>query len=1026
MDLIPGLYEQVISVQLHEALQRIDAELAKRGELSASDMHVSLSAYVSKVLLRAFRIAGSDGDFQLDLANRVLDTIREQAPDALDPEEAVHSPMEMLLAVLKESGTPGPPREPRRPEIPLSMGALLVNGRDQPRVGHEIARELESADQVDLLCAFVKWEGLRVLENEIGRLLERGAPLRVITTTYMGATDRRAIDRLAEVGAKVKVSYETRTTRLHAKAWIFKRATGFATAYVGSSNLSRSALLDGLEWNVRVSGTEQPDILRTFESTFENYWEDESFEDYEPARDAERFDAAIALERGGSSEPPIEISGLYVRPWPYQQEVLESLDAERKLHDRWRNLVVMATGTGKTVVSALDYQRLRSEGVDTLLFIAHRQEILQQSLRTFRAVMRDGAFGEMFVRGSRPTEWRHVFSSIQSLSNIDLGDLDAGRFSMVIVDEFHHAEAQTYERVLNHLRPRVLLGLTATPERADGKDATRWFDGRIAAELRLWEAIDRGLLSPFQYFGLHDDVDLQGVSWRRGRYDFEQLSSLYTGDTARALKIIQAVRDKVPDVRAMRALGFCVGKDHAHFMAERFNLSGIPSAAVTADTPWEERREALNDLRDGDLKVLFTVDLFNEGVDIPQIDTVLFLRPTESATIFLQQLGRGLRLADDKACLTVLDFIGQQNARFRFDKRFAALTGVKGKRLQEAVRDEFPYLPAGCHVELDRVASQLVLDNVRHALNLPPAELVAELQRVGDVSLKEFLVEGGFELEDVYRKNSGWLDLRRRAGFAPTDDSEQDRQLRNALRRILHVDDIEWITFVRDVLAAEGPPSENDYGEADRRRLAMLYFDLFGSKDPLVSLDFESLWLSGRRAELSEILECLQERVSRVSFESSRPEVPLRDHATYTRDEILAAFGLRNPGSVREGVRFVDDEKTDVLFVTLRKDESHFSATTMYADLAVSPRLFQWETQSRTSIRSPTFDRYRRHVDLGTSVQLFLRDAKTNAIGETSAYLNAGMATYVSHERDRPVRILWHLDRDLPADVFQFAKAIAG
>ncbi len=603
------------------------------------------------------------------------------------------------------------------------MGALLVNGRDQPRVGHEIARELESADQVDLLCAFVKWQGLRVLETQIHRLLERGSPLRVITTTYMGATDRRAIDALAEAGAKVKVSYETRTTRLHAKAWIFKRDSGFTTAYIGSSNLSRSALLDGLEWNVRVSGTEQPDILRTFESTFDNYWEDPGFEDYDPSRDGERFDAAIAMERGETAEPLIEISGLYVRPWPYQQEVLESLDAERKLHDRWRNLVVMATGTGKTVVSALDYQRLRSEGeVDSLLFVAHREEILQQSLRTFRAVMRDGSFGEMFVGGSRPTEWRHVFSSIQSLSRLDLEELDPDRFSMVIVDEFHHAEAQTYERVLQYLRPRVLLGLTATPERADGKDATRWFDGRVAAELRLWEAIDRGLLSPFQYFGLHDDVDLQDVSWRRGRYDLEQLNSIYTGDTARALKIIQAVRDKVPDVRAMRALGFCVGKDHARFMAERFNLSGIPSAAVTADTPREERREALRDLRDGDLKVLFAVDLFNEGVDVPQIDTVLFLRPTESATVFLQQLGRGLRLADDKACLTVLDFIGQQNARFRFDKRFSALTGARGKRLEDAVSQEFPYLPAGCHIELDRVASNLVLDNIRHTLNLPAAE----------------------------------------------------------------------------------------------------------------------------------------------------------------------------------------------------------------------------------------------------------------------------------------------------------------
>ena len=207
-----------------------------------------------------------------------------------------------------------------------------------------------------------------------------------------------------------------------------------------------------------------------------------------------------------------------MRPRPYQSEILDRLEAERVIHGRWRNLVVAATGTGKTVIAALDYRRLRAAGeVDRLLFIAHREEILRQSLSTFRHVLRDGAFGESFVAGQRPGTWQHVFASVQSLARIDLTDFSPDRFDMVIVDEFHHAEAPTYARLLAHLRPRVLLGLTATPERTDGRDVTEWFGGRISAELRLWEALDRGLLCPFQYFGIHDDVDLSGVAWRRSR-----------------------------------------------------------------------------------------------------------------------------------------------------------------------------------------------------------------------------------------------------------------------------------------------------------------------------------------------------------------------------------------------------------------------------------------------------------------------------------------------------------------------------
>src|SRR3954447_12515879 len=319
-----------------------------------------------------------------------------------------------------------------------------------------------------------------------------------------------------------------------------------STGYVGSPNLSAPALTDGLEWNVRLSNVEQAHLLETFADTFDSYWEDPSFETYDPARDGDRLRLALSTERGGSRDLPLEVATLDVRPFGYQQEILDELDAERIMHNRWRNLVVMATGTGKTVVSALDYRRLRTAGhAESVLFVAHRKELLTQSRSTFRHVLRRGDFGELLVDGARPRDWQHVFASVQSLAALDLTTIAPEHFDLIVVDEFHHAMAATYRRVLEHFRPKVLLGLTATPERADGADVRSWFDGRTAVELRLWEAIDRGLLAPFQYFGIHDDVPLNQLKWKRGRgYDIAELSNVYTGHDHRVRLVLQAIKDK--------------------------------------------------------------------------------------------------------------------------------------------------------------------------------------------------------------------------------------------------------------------------------------------------------------------------------------------------------------------------------------------------------------------------------------------------------------------------------------------------
>ncbi|WP_138732040.1 DUF3427 domain-containing protein [Modestobacter excelsi] len=1031
-DVRAGIYEHLVTTGLAEQLSTADQTLVQLAALDPGEAHEALTRHVTRLVSRALRIAGGDDQAgvarQVDLANSIVKAVGALAPAAA-AEDEIAEPGRSVLAVVDPPSTPGPITFPERPEVPLSASALLVNGRGQPRIGHEVNRELASADRVDLLCAFIKWQGLRILEKGLADLRRRGGRMRVITTTYIGATDQRALDRLVELGAEVKISYETRTTRLHAKAWLFHRATGLSTGYVGSSNLSAPALTDGLEWNVRLSNVEQAHLLETFADTFDSYWEDQSFESYDPERDGERLSQALSAERGSSRDLPLEIATLDVRPFGYQQEILDELDAERAIHGRWRNLVVMATGTGKTVVSALDYRRLLAAGtVDSVLFIAHRKELLTQSRSTFRHVLRRGDFGELLVDGERPRDWRHVFASVQSLAQLDLAQLDPARFDLVVVDEFHHAMATTYRRLLDHLQPKVLLGLTATPERTDGADVRSWFDGRTAVELRLWEALDQGLLAPFQYFGIHDDVALQQLQWKRGRgYDVTELSNVYTGDDHRVRLILQAVKDKVDAPGRMRALGFCVSIQHAQFMAQRFTDAGIPSLAITSQTGGAERTAALAALRNGTVNVLFTVDLFNEGIDLPAVDTVLFLRPTESATVFLQQLGRGLRLSEGKACLTVLDFIGAQHQEFRFDLRFRALTGASRRGLQREVEQEFPNLPAGCHIELDRVAQRIVLDNIKQSLTVSWKGLVNEAKTQQGPSMSAFLEESGVELEDLYRGNRrSWLDLKRAAGWDDAEPGEDDRALGGAFGRMLHIDDLERLRFLR-VLTQQGA-APLDATERVRRMAAMLHFSLYGARTPFSTVEETLTRLlanAGRPEELLELSGVLQDRIHRVApaLELAGPR-PLHVHARYSRDEALAAFGMDDlNGTWGSGVRWVPGDQADVFFVTLVKTEAHFSPTTMYADHAISPTLFQWESQNTTAEQSPTGQRYIHHRDMGTSVHLFVRETKTadGTLG-TPPYMYAGPMSYVSHTGERPMRILWHLDHALPGDIFHAAR----
>jgi len=1020
-DLAFGLYDELLTDRLTEILKELssnrvhptleDLDNAEAPEKLADSVY-RLLVYVLSRLPAQNRLSE-----QVRLTNRLIAQMLESL-NAPDLEGSTTAPERKILRALRPVDDP----DFARPRTPLDQSALLVNAPREPSLAAELLAEMDSADSVDLLCSFVMWNGVRALRPALEKAHDRRIPFRVITTTYMGTTQQRALDLLRELGAEIRVSYDSRITRLHAKAWMFERTTGFSTAYIGSSNLSHSALHDGLEWNVRISQRSAPSLMDRFRAAFESYWVDEHFHPYDP----EKFATAIRTER---PEQSFDFTAFDVRPYPHQEQILERLAVDRKRHNRWANLVVAATGTGKTVIAALDYRRLAEEFDGArLLFVAHRQEILNQSLTTFRHVMRDGSFGEVYVAGKRPERWTHVFASVQSLNASSIEDLDPDGFDIVIVDEFHHAAAPTYDRLLRHLRPRVLLGLTATPERTDGKDVTGWFDGHISAELRVWQAIDEGLLCPFQYFGVSDETDLSGLKWQRGGYNLSDLSAVYTGNDARVAKVLRATSDIIVDPRQMRALAFCVSVDHAHYMARAFDSAGIPAQAVSGQTPQDERNEALRRLKNKTVNVLFAVDLYNEGVDVPEIDTVLFLRPTESATVFLQQLGRGLRTAPSKAGLTVLDFIGQQHRRFRFDLRYRALTGVTRAHLQTQVKEQFPFLPSGCHIQLDRIAQKTILKNIQSSIDLRRPQLIGELRAIGDVTIRNFLERTGLQLEDLYRGNNGWTSLRRAAGFTSLEKKPSEERYARGVARVLHIDDRERLDLFRWAVSADDVSQADSLPEREKRLLTMLHCDLAGTESfPNLSASLGAIRQHPLVTdELSQVLDILDKEASSLPKPTALPrDIPLLVHERYSRDEILAAVGqsrVQKQSQLREGVRFIEDYGIDLFFVTLNKAEREFSPTTMYQDYAISPTLFHWESQSTTGEESPTGYRYIHHEALGTKVLLFARKDKRSRLG-TEPYLFLGLASYVRHSGSRPMAITWELQTPIPPEFFEVAKA---
>ena len=746
---------------------------------------------------------------------------------------------------------------------------------------------------------------------------------------------------------------------------------------------------------------------------------------------------ALRQQRGDSDTSQSHFFDII--PFPHQLEILEQLAVERSVHQRFRNLVVAATGTGKTLISAFDFaQFLKTKPNANFLFIAHREEILKQARSAYRGVLRNGSFGELWVGSHTPEHYRQLFVSIQTLnSQLEPLNLTADFYDYIVIDEVHHIAASSYRKVLNYFQPDILLGLTATPERHDGGDILGDFGGIIAAELRLPEAINQRHLCPFQYFGVDDDTDLRNISWSRGRYDITQLTNLYTHNQARFDKILLSLREIVTDLHKMKALAFCVSKEHAQYMAQQLLLKGVKADVLTSDNS-NERQQKQQAIRSGEINVLCVVDIFNEGIDIPEVDTLLFLRPTESLTIFLQQLGRGLRLSDGKECCTVLDFVGNSRSEYDFASKFRALVGKSNRAISDEVKQGFPQAPLGCRIELTKRTQEMVLQNIRQA-SVSRSRLLGMIRQFEqystlDLSLANFLkMHSQLSLEDIYKKDS-WSTLVNEANVSQVQEPE-NTELHTIYKRAIDTrflvcDSYSYLKFLRDLCQNKFILSD----DMDQRMALMCHYDFWQKSG--VELNFSSLQASLKaldntqlRVEFFDVLTILINRIQHQELPMlDMIPNPLKSHARYTREQILVGFGAttfekRSPA--REGVLEVKDDNIEILFVTLNKSEKQFSPTTMYHDYAINEHLFHWQSQNSARPDRGKGLSYVEQNKNAKRVFLFVREQSKDENGRTMSFVNFGEVNYVSHTGSQPMSITWRLLQTMPSFMWKQAAKLA-
>ncbi len=1038
-----GIYEQIINSLFKHKIDLVDSEnfyIANK-KIRREEAATILSRYLYQILQKIFASLPDD-DTQTSRCVSFANSIIKQLGQDFDLDDyknnLIDAQASILTAIIDRSKCDYPNIEEHirqiTPITTLSRSTLFTGLNQSVNMASELKKEILSSDEICFVVSFIRKSGLNIIKKELVRFTNAGNKLRVITTTYMNATQYEAIVELAKMqNTEIRISYNGEEDRLHAKAYLFLRRSGFHTAYIGSSNLSRAALTKGLEWNLKATQIELPHIITTVKNSFETYWNDQTFEPFILGRDEQRLQQALSQ----NATPSFDYSVLdIIKAKDYQKEILEKLDVERTIHGHYHNLVVAATGTGKTVIAAFDFKRFAESHPNrhNFLFVVHREEIIKQACYTFRQVLGDQNFGEMWYGGSEIQNFNHVFASKDMLNNrLDSLPLKADYYDYIVIDEVHHISADSYRKIINYFKPKILLGLTATPERMDGQDITQDFDNHISAEIRLTAALNAGLLAPFNYYGITDSVDLSQVRWERGRFVASELSKVYTANDLRTQVIWKALEKYLDNYNDVRALCFCVDKNHAKYMQAKFTLANLRSDVLTSDDSAEHRNSVRRKLRNKEINYLFVVDIFNEGVDIPEIDTVLFLRPTESITIFLQQLGRGLRKAKGKECLTILDFVGHSRAEFNYQDRFRAMIGKTSMSVPEEVKSDFPHLPLNCHITLEPKARKYILENIEGALRNTNKNRILNIVRdfshnyTKPLNLHNFIQLTGIQLEKIY-KITNWYGFLYQANVHHTQSPYSKDLQRAVYRKWLATDSFSYFSFIIKVVKRRFRIQTSSLSVIENKMALMLYYDMFDAAGRFDSVQqmfdafsTDNLLMDEMMEVISELRErcCAPEKDDNSVFAFT---MPLKVHGIYTKSQIQVAIGtstINRKSPSREGCERNKPLHLEAMYVDIIKDREEGSSTN-YNDFAINRDEFHWETQNSVSPQSPIGQNYiqqKQHMLLFVRQQATMPEDKNRRMG----YIYLGEVDLISCEGTRPMQIVWKLRTPMSESTYSYA-----
>ncbi|MBM7552102.1 DEAD/DEAH box helicase [Thalassobacillus pellis] len=924
----------------------------------------------------------------------------------------------------------------------------LILNSNSTNLLKELTSSLETCDRFYFSVAFMNFSGIQLLLEALKATEKRGVSGQIITSTYLNFTDPKALEKVRGFkNVDLKVFVTDQTIGFHTKAYIFEYGS-YYKVFIGSSNVTQSALKSNVEWNVEIISKQDTAFMKQVISEFQALWKRSNEVTEEFLHDYKEY--FLNLQRMTNKESLIYEKAAYITPNSMQRRAMDNLNRLRGIGEK-KALVIAATGTGKTYMSAFDVRHFRPK---RLLFVVHREEILQKAKETFEKLMHgfDISFG-LLTGTQKDSNADYIFANIRTLSN-HYHRFNPHEFDYIIYDEAHHVTADSYLRVIDYFDPVFMLGMTATPERGDGHSIFDLFDQNVALEVRLHDALDDGIVVPFHYFGITDIDEI----------DLSNLSIDDVQEIARRLQInerVDFIIDKMEfyghDGKKRKGLGFCATLEHARFMAEQFNQKGYPSAFLSGDDSSEVRRQCIKELENetNPLQFIFTVDIFNEGVDIPSVNTVLMLRPTNSPIVFIQQLGRGLRKYPDKHFLTVLDFIGNHT------KAFLIAVALNGERyydkesLKVAISTGFAHLPGATHIQMDKISAERILEQIDQEKFMSSKylkEQYFEFKKIRQGKVPFWLMDyykydGAPDPVKFIRKENTYVNFIAKA--------EKDNELKLLLADDLFEKSLKWLSkmlpikrpfdFViihylldhdsitlkkakREILKwVEGVAEENI-----RHSMEFLNQDYFDTREKndvpkLFHWDGEVL---RRNSVLKAILsnpdyydyffDVIEYGLFRYEREFGaanygRPHFKLYEQ--YTMAEVALLSNYRKSHSSFRGSGLLKNDRNYFLFVDLHKD-ADIDESVNYNDQFITPIQFQWETPNQTSQASPIGQNIIKNEENRINLHLFVRKYKEIERGIREPFIYIGKGNTISYSGNKPIEAQLELEQRVPEQLY--------